>query len=140
MGSKRAWLAAVVCLLVLGAGACTEDPEDEGTGSASGVDDSSAQEVELLEELLLRKRARRSYADFCRYIAPDEPPGKHHLLVCEAGDRIVAGTLNRVLIMMPPGSAKSTYATVRLPPYILGRLGKKGVITASWGDELAEMP
>lgn len=97
------------------------------------------QEVVLLEELLRRQRARRSYADFCRYIAPDEPPGEHHLLITAAGDRIIAGELRRVLIMMPPGSAKSTYATVRLPPYFLGRLGRKGLITASWGDELAEM-
>lgn len=53
-------------------------------------------------------------------------------------DRVFAGELNRVIIMMPPGSAKSTYATVRAPAYLLGRYGKKGVISASYNDTLAE--
>lgn len=88
-------------------------------------------------ELLARRHARRSFADFCRYIAPDEPPAAHHLLICEACDRIISGELTRVLVMMPPGSAKSSYATVRFPPYFLGRKGASGIITASYGDTLA---
>lgn len=39
---------------------------------------------------------------------------------------------------MPPGSAKSTYATVRFPAYYLGKHSKHGVISASYGDELAD--
>ncbi len=38
---------------------------------------------------------------------------------------------------MPPGSAKSTYASVRFPAYYLGRMGKKSVICASYGSDLA---
>jgi len=38
---------------------------------------------------------------------------------------------------MPPGSAKSTYATVRFPAYFLGRAPNLGIITASYGSELA---
>lgn len=38
---------------------------------------------------------------------------------------------------MPPGSAKSTYASVRFPAYYLGRLKKKSVICASYGSDLA---
>lgn len=41
------------------------------------------------------------------------------------------------MILMPPGSAKSTYATVRAPAYFLGRTKRKGVICASYNDELA---
>lgn len=41
------------------------------------------------------------------------------------------------MVFMPPGSAKSTYASVRFPAYYLGRLGKKGIICASYGGDLA---
>lgn len=92
---------------------------------------------EAAQELLNRRKARRSFADFCRYVAMEEPPAKHHMLICDAVDQIVDGDLRRVMIMMPPGSAKSTYGSVLAPAYILGRLGQKGVITASYGDTLA---
>lgn len=88
-------------------------------------------------ELLKRRKARNSFADFCRYVAPDEPPAEHHLLICDVGDKIVSGEIKRAMFLMPPGSAKSTYATVRFPPYYLGRLKNKGVICASYNDTLA---
>lgn len=88
-------------------------------------------------ELLGRRKARRTFADFCRYIAPDEPPAEHHILICNIADRIISGDCNRAMLLMPPGSAKSTYATVRFPPYYLGNFKKKGVICASYNDTLA---
>lgn len=39
---------------------------------------------------------------------------------------------------MPPGSAKSTYGTVRFPAYYLGRSGKKNIICGSYSADLAE--
>lgn len=39
---------------------------------------------------------------------------------------------------MPPGSAKSTYGSVRFPAYYVGRFPKKGIICASYGDSLAK--
>lgn len=95
------------------------------------------EQVEAARELLARRRGRVSFADFCRYVAPDEPPANHHLLICDIADRIVSGECKRSIILMPPGSAKSTYATVRFPAYYLGRLKKKGVICASYNDTLA---
>lgn len=38
---------------------------------------------------------------------------------------------------MPPGSAKSTYASVRFPAYFLGRKPDKNIICASYGENLA---
>lgn len=38
---------------------------------------------------------------------------------------------------MPPGSAKSTYASVRFPAYFLGRKGRQSIICASYGEDLA---
>ena len=96
-----------------------------------------ATKQEAAKELLARRKGRRGFADFCRYTTPEEPPAEHHELICDIGDRIINGTCKRAMFFMPPGSAKSTYATVRFPAYFLGRMGKKGVICASYNDTLA---
>lgn len=93
--------------------------------------------AEAARELLARRRGRESFADFCRYATPEEPPAEHHELICDVGDRIISGECKRAMFFMPPGSAKSTYATVRFPAYYLGRMGKKGVICASYSDTIA---
>jgi predicted phage terminase large subunit-like protein len=41
------------------------------------------------------------------------------------------------MLFMPPGSAKSTYGSVRGPSYYLGRQPEKNVISASYGENLA---
>jgi hypothetical protein len=97
----------------------------------------SVARIEAARELLGRRKGRNEFSEFCRYVAPEEPPAKHHQLICDIGDRIVEGTCKRAMFFMPPGSAKSTYATVRFPPYYLGRLKNKGVICASYNDTLA---
>lgn len=93
--------------------------------------------VQAAKELLARRKARTSFADFCRHVAPEEPPAKHHELICKVADDIIDGSCTRAMLFMPPGSAKSTYATVRFPAYYLGRLKSKGVICASYNDTLA---
>lgn len=97
----------------------------------------SVSQQQAAQELLSRRKARRSFADFCRYTTPEEPPHEHHMLICDAGDKIVSGEITRAMFLMPPGSAKSTYATVRFPAYYLGQKGEKGVICASYNDTLA---
>lgn len=95
----------------------------------------SAQEA--AQELLNRRKARRTLVDFCRYIVPEELPALHHEFICNACDDIVEGRLRRLMIFLPPGSAKSSYASVRFPAYYLGRLPKKSIITASYSSDLA---
>lgn len=92
---------------------------------------------EAAAELLARRKARKSFADFCRYVAPEEPPAAHHLLICDALDRVIDGDLKRLMIFMPPGSAKSTYATVRFPAYFVGRRKAEGIVSASYNVDLA---
>lgn len=93
--------------------------------------------VEAAEELLRRRRARSSFLEFARAIAPDEPPARHHEILCSALDEIISGTLRRLMVFMPPGSAKSTYASVRFPAYYVGKFARKNIICASYSDELA---
>lgn len=50
--------------------------------------------------------------------------------------RVEDGAITRLLGMMPPGSAKSTYSSVVFPAHFLGRFPRKSIILASYGDEL----
>ena len=93
--------------------------------------------IDAAKELLARRKARNGYADFCRYICPSEPPHEHHLLICDALDKIISGDLTRLMIFMPPGSAKSTYATVRFPVHYLSQKQSNNIICASYNDTTA---
>jgi len=91
--------------------------------------------------LLERRKARASLVGFCEHVAPEEPPAKHHRLLCDLLDQVFKGEIKRLMVLMPPGSAKSTYATVRFPAYVMGRWDaegiKKSVISGSYGQDLA---
>ncbi|TFH50110.1 MAG: hypothetical protein E4H01_02960, partial [Lysobacterales bacterium] len=72
------------------------------------------------------------------YVAPDEPPAAHHQLLCDALDEVLEGINSRLMVFMPPGSAKSTYGTVRFPAYYLGRMVQNNIICGSYSADLAE--
>lgn len=105
-------------------------------------------------ELLIRRRAR---ADILAYASAIEVPGKpsgqdpdteffepiettmadHHRLLLTKLDEISQRRHGRMMIFMPPGSAKSTYASVVFPSRYLGAEGNRRLILASYGDDLA---
>lgn len=88
--------------------------------------------------LLQRRRAARlSFVEFCRYLFPDEPPATHHEVICQALDKVVSSEIRRLMIFQPPGTAKSTYSSVRFPPYYLGKFPNKNIISGSYGEGLA---
>jgi hypothetical protein len=49
---------------------------------------------------------------------------------------IKASVCRRVMIMMPPGSAKSTYASVVFPTWDMGRVPDQEIILTGWGDPI----
>ena len=51
---------------------------------------------------------------------------------------MAAGTADRLMVLMPPGSAKSTYASLLFPPWFLQRHPRAQVIAASHTASLAE--
>jgi hypothetical protein len=61
----------------------------------------------------------------------------HHRLILETMERISKTEHGRVMFFMPPGSAKSTYASVVFPSRYLGAQPNRKVILASYGDDLA---
>lgn len=66
-----------------------------------------------------------------------EPAAHHRLLISEL-QRIEDGTNDRLLVMMPPGAAKSTYASKLFPAHFLARHPDALVIGASHAQSLAD--
>jgi len=83
-------------------------------------------------------QARRSLASCIDVLSPDTIPARHHRLLLSRLEAVERGDITRLMIMMPPGSAKSTYASILFPPWFLGRNPKKSIIGASHAGELAE--
>lgn len=61
----------------------------------------------------------------------------HHKLILREMQRCMETPHGRLMIMAPPGSAKSTYASVVAPSWYLGRQPDRRIILASYGDDLA---
>ena len=110
---------------------------------------------EAATELLRRRRARRSLVDFSQSIAipgapvSDEPDNwlfkpietavaLHHRVVMEAIQRCIETDSGRLMIFAPPGSAKSTYASVVTPPWAMARQPGYKVILSSYAATPAE--
>lgn len=93
---------------------------------------------EAAQELLKRRQARNEIGAFIDYLDLGFKPAAHHRLLLDAVEAVERGDIERLMVCMPPGSAKSTYASVVFPSYFLGRNPEKSVIAASHTAELAE--
>jgi predicted phage terminase large subunit-like protein len=98
------------------------------------ADDKTVEAALLLEK---RLNIRRDLAAWCRHCGFE--PAAHHLLLIEKLAALTNGTgSDRVAVFMPPGAAKSTYASVLFPPWYLAQHPGHSVIAASHTAELAE--
>jgi predicted phage terminase large subunit-like protein len=91
-------------------------------------------------ELLRRSAVRRDLVRWCT--AALEPaglePARHHLLLLDRLEAIERGDIDRLLVLMPPGSAKSTYCSTLFPPWYLARHPDHAIVAASHTADLAE--
>ena len=94
------------------------------------------EEQSLIQEALQRQEASKSFAQYSRYVGEVEP-AKHHLIICNAIERVLRGKSKRLIICAPPGSAKSTYTSKFMPPFAYGWYPKLKIIGCSHTQELA---
>jgi predicted phage terminase large subunit-like protein len=87
-------------------------------------------------EILRRKQLRSSLAGWCK--ANDYIPARHHRLLIEKLEALARGDILRLAVFMPPGSAKSTYASVLFPPWCMAQHPKAQFLAAAHTTELAE--
>lgn len=66
-----------------------------------------------------------------------QPPAAHHRLLISKLEDIEAGRIRRLMVFMPPGSAKSSYASVVFPTWFMGRKKRRNIIVATYGSDLA---
>jgi len=55
----------------------------------------------------------------------------------EGGVQTPSGIVKRVMFFLPPGAAKSTYASVGFPPYFMGRKPRQQILACSFEQSLA---
>ena len=65
-------------------------------------------------------------------------PAAHHALLLQYLERVTTGDIDRLLVLMPPGSAKSTYSSVLFPAWWLRCHPMSSIIAASHTANLAE--
>lgn len=68
-------------------------------------------------------------------------PASHHKLILDALQNVADGIeadVDGIMIFMPPGSAKSSFASVAAPAWLLGRNKGTNVIVATYGQTLAD--
>ncbi len=64
-------------------------------------------------------------------------PARHHALLLDRLEALSQGEIDRLMVLMPPGSAKSTYASVLFPAWWFVQHPKSSVIAASHTADLA---
>ena len=65
------------------------------------------------------------------------PPALHHSILVDRLQDVAEGRIKRLMVFMPPGSAKSTYTSVNFPSWYLGAFAGQKLISASYETGLA---
>lgn len=112
--------------------------------------------ADIARDLIRRKRARESLHSYVLNIdIPTAPSGAmypdedllgpahllmpiHHSKILEVAMRTILRPYGRALIMAPPGTAKSSYISVAVPPWAMCRTPGTRIILTSYASTLAQ--
>jgi predicted phage terminase large subunit-like protein len=101
---------------------------------------SDQQRLFELRSAQWRRICQRDFLSFCIHaLAPrGESPARHHQRICAELQAVARGETRRLMILAPPGSAKTTYSTRLFAAWFLAQRAYLNIITASHTAELAE--
>jgi len=88
------------------------------------------------QEVLRRRRLRGSLTEWC--LENGYIPARHHRLLIQYLEALARGEIERLAVFMPPGSAKSTYASILFPAWLFAQDPAAMILAASHTTELAE--
>ena len=93
-----------------------------------------------LKERRLRTAIRSSLCAWATFAlsSSGQMPARHHLMLMEALERLSHGETRRLMLLLPPGSAKSTYASRLFPAWWLAQHPEGAVVAACHTAGLAE--
>jgi len=114
----------------------------------------SKSQSDAAREVLIRRMAREDILHYANAIDVPGKPGSedpdteffypvettmalHHRLLLSKLYEVSRTKHGRMMVFMPPGSAKSTYASVVFPSDYMGAIPGSRIILASYGDDLA---
>lgn len=102
-------------------------------------DSALRRELELRRHLH-RLDCRSDLTTWCKEALRDaaQTPAKHHLLLNRELEMVSRGENDRLMVLMPPGSAKSTYASILFPAWWFCQHPMSAVIAASHTADLAQ--
>lgn len=63
---------------------------------------------------------------------------KHHALICDKLQAVAEGRIPNLMLLLPPGSAKSTFVDVVFVPWFMSKFPRRNVILGSYGTTLAK--
>lgn len=86
----------------------------------------------------LRLAARDSLSCFAEFLNMEEAPVLHHDFLCEKLEAVARREIMRILISMPPGHAKSTYASHLFPAWYMGRFPNHRYIQAGHTQDFVD--
>ncbi len=92
------------------------------------------------EQHLIRQRVHTDLVDWAilNHTQCGQVPAAHHRLLLEELDQLSRGKLDRLMVLMPPGSAKSTYASILFPAWWFTQHPGTSIIAASHTAGLAQ--
>ncbi|MCB8880402.1 phage terminase large subunit [Acidisoma cellulosilytica] len=67
----------------------------------------------------------------------EQSPAQHHRYLMERLEAVGTGEMDRLMVLMPPGSAKSTYVSILFPAWYLARHPRAALMTCCHTDSLA---
>ena len=82
--------------------------------------------------------AREDLACYAMALSPKFELAAHHRLIVEHLEALERGEIRRLMIFMPPRHGKSLIGTQIFPAWHLGRHPDRQIISASYGQELAD--
>jgi predicted phage terminase large subunit-like protein len=91
------------------------------------------------DETALRRKLRGSLRNWAEYaLPPGHVPAAHHRMLIDALVDVRLGITDRLMVLMPPGSAKSTYGSVVFPAWWMALQPRASVIACAHTASLAE--
>jgi len=93
--------------------------------------------TDRLPTSLVVPQATPSLGEWARQVLAPFEPAAHHALLLDRLQEVAAGRIERLIVLMPPGSAKSTYCSVVLPSWWLQQHPQHSIIAACHTEALA---
>src|SRR5215472_13210800 len=104
-------------------------------------DSEDAKKLLELEREQWHRECRRSFIAFCIEVLSSrgESPAQHHRLICDALQDVAEGRCKRLMILAPPGSAKTTYVSRLFPSWYFAFRPRSSIIACSHTQGLSEL-